>query len=245
MVNVNIPNLAKTKLTKEEVSEELKYIRTIFIYNNSDSPQAKNHFGFYSFSKGKLIINSALEIGDKSSSLINDFSITRVIDTASFDFSQCRIKPERDFVNADILWHKSYQDLVPFIDMAKTLNLTIQGCSFAFTDKHEMRFYILKLKDSNLLHITPGKSFIENRIRESGIHLETTDFFEIIKDKESHINNFFHDILGVPYLLNIIELAKNPKEYSATAQQVKGHGMGRNELCICGSNKKYKRCHGF
>ena len=244
MVNVNIPNLAKTKLSKDEVSQELKHARTIFVYNNSDSPQAQNHFGFYSFSKGNLVINSALELGSESTNLVNNFPVTRVIDTASFDFTQAKIKPEREFVQADILWHKSYQDLVPLLDMIKSRNVSVQACSFAFTDEHEMRFYLIRLKDSDILHITPGRSFIENRLKESGIQIETTDFFEITKGKEAHLNNFLHDVLGVPYLIDMIEMAKDAEKYLETAKQVRDHGMGRNEQCICGSTKKWKRCHG-
>ncbi len=226
MVNVNIPHLAKTKLSKEEVSEELKHARTIFVYNNSDSPQANNHFGFYSFSKANLVINSALEIGVESSNLVNDFPVTRIIDTASFDFTNGRIKPERDFVKADILWHKSYQDLVPFIEMAKARSLPVQCCSFAFTNEHEVRFFIFKLEGSDMLHVAPARSFFEKKVRDSGIELKITNFFEIIKGKEHHINNFFHDILGIPYLLNIDQFAKDPEGYLVGATKVKDHGMG-------------------
>lgn len=243
MVNVNIPKLAKTQLAKKEILQELRNARTVFVYNNSDSPQKKNHFGFYSFSK-QGIINSSLKIETNSVDLLNGFPITRIIDTASFDFTQAKIKPERDFVKADILWHKSYQDLAPLIEMIKNNDMSVQACSFAFTDDHEMRFYLIKLKDSDMLHITPGKSFIENRIKESGIQIETTDFFEITKGKEAHINNFFHDVLGIPYLLDMIEMAKDAVKHLETAKQVRDHGMGRNEKCICGSTKKWKKCHG-
>jgi len=76
------------------------------------------------------------------------------------------------------------------------------------------------------LHVAPARSFFEKKVRDSGIELKITNFFEIIKGKEHHINNFFHDILGIPYLLNIDQFAKDPEGYLVGATKVKDHGMG-------------------
>jgi uncharacterized protein YchJ len=42
----------------------------------------------------------------------------------------------------------------------------------------------------------------------------------------------------------MIEMAKDAVKHLDVAKQVRDHGMGRNEKCICGSTKKWKRCHG-
>ena len=33
------------------------------------------------------------------------------------------------------------------------------------------------------------------------------------------------------------------REYLSDIDRIAKHGLGRNELCVCGSGRKYKRCH--
>ena len=95
------------------------------------------------------------------------------------------------------------------------------------------------------MHILAGHPFVEGKLLDAKFKQETVDFFEIIKGKEQHINNLFHDMLGIPYLLDVVAMARSAEEHLKFAQNVKDNGMERNDKCICGSNKKYKKCHGF
>lgn len=244
VVDANLTVDAHVGLNQKEILDESNYFRTLFVYNNPESPQKDNHFGFYSFSRKRNIINGVLEINNETKELFTR-SMTRISDTASFDFTKNKIKPERSFVNPSIVWHKNYLDLMPFLEMAEKLGLTIEKNSFAFTDPHPYRFYILKVKGSDILHIAAGYPFIETKIAESKFQQDTLDFFEIIKGKEHHLNNFFHDVLGIPYLFNLVEMITNAESHLKLAVKVRDHGMPVNDPCICGSKKKYKKCHGL
>ncbi len=244
LMDANLVADARVGLSADGILDEGKYLRTIFVYNNPESPQKDNHFGFYSFSRKRHIINGSLEINDASKDLLSK-NITKIVDAHSVNYANYGLVPERSFINPDIVWHKNYPDLIPFIQMSEKLGLIIEKNSFAFTDGHSYRFYLLRVKGSNLLHILAGHPFVEGKLLDAKFKQETVDFFEIIKGKEQHINNLFHDMLGIPYLLDVVAMARSAEEHLKFAQNVKDNGMERNDKCICGSNKKYKKCHGF
>ena len=60
--------------------------------------------------------------------------------------------------------------------------------------------------------------------------------------------HMFQAILGISeylYRLRELELMYDGKIPIMVQERVKGpKKIGRNELCPCGSGKKYKRCHG-
>jgi len=228
---------------ESDIRDESRYFRTLFIYNNPQSPQKENHFGFYSFSRMHYIINGSLEINELSKKIIDQEELTKVVDTASFDFTKCEIKPERNFIKPNIIWHKNYHDLIPLIEMAEKMNLTIEECNFAITDGHPYRFFILRISGGKILHITAGYSFIENRLSSAKFKRTNLDFFEIIKGSEKHINNFFHDMIGMPYLFDLVEMFNDAEKHLNKAAEFKKN-VSRNDICICGSGKKYKNCHG-
>lgn len=242
--DVNMVKDAKRGLDEDQLLEEGKLFRTMFIYNNPESPQKDNHFGFYSFSKKRHIISGSLEIGQKSLQLLSQ-DITKVLDTASFDFDKAEIKPERSFFHSDIIWHKSYSDIIPFLEMAEKMNLTIEKNSFAFTDNHRLRFYLFRIKGKKTLHITIGYSFIESELTKVKFPVIPTDFYKIIEGKEKHLNNFCHDIVGVAYPLNMVEMPKDDKGWLEYARNYIKNGLPKDHYCICGSNKRYKNCHGY
>lgn len=240
----NIVRDAQTNLKENEILDEAKYFRTIFIYNNPESPQKNGHFGFYSFSRRRRIINGSIVIGENSKKFLARENLTKIADTASFDFDKNLMKPERKFFEPDIIWHKNYPDLIPFILMAERTGLVIEKNTIAFTSDNPYRFYLLRVRGEEVLHISAGYKFIESKLSAAKFKQITVDFFEMISGKEKHLNNFFHDILGIPFLFDVVGMVKNAEEHLKIAEQAKNHGMERNEPCICGSGKKWKYCHG-
>jgi len=245
IVDANIANNALVITKEDEILNELKYSRTVFAYNCSEARKIPGYFGFYSFSKKRYIINGYLEAKKGLEEIIKNYCVTKVIDTASFDFNKNKVKSESNFLNPDIIWHKNYNDLLPFIEMAERLNLTVESNIVAFTDEHPYRFYLLRVSGENLFHIIVGYPFIGTKLLEAKFSQVTVDLFAMITGKENHLNNFFHDILGIPFLLNFTEMVKDADAHLKIAEEVKNKGMGRNDACVCGSAKKWKYCHGW
>jgi hypothetical protein len=223
---------------------ESKYFRTLFIYNNPESLQTPGYLKFYSFSKNGYILHSALPESNIKNIIDNRY-LTKVLDTASFDFKNNQVKPERAWIKPDIIWHKNFLDLQPFIKMAEEKNLRVEMLSSAFTTGHSQWFFFLRIQGSEILHLIAGYSFTNSKLLNAKFEKTTPDFFEMVFGKEHHINNFFHDIMGIPYLLNLTEMIRDAESYLEKAKAVKEKGMPPNTLCICGSRKKWKYCHGY
>lgn len=243
LIDANLVSDARVGVSEAEILFERKYFRTMFIYNNPESQKGFNRFGFYSFSRRRNIINGIFKVNEVTLKILKQRGITKVFDSASFDFETCKIKPERDFITPDIIWYKSAKDFQVFIEMAEKMNLTIEKCSFSFTENHPYRFILLKIKGQNILHIAVGYNSIENQLIDSTFPKITVDVLKMIKGKEKDFNNFFHDILGIPYPFDMFEMFKDPEGHLQKASEQQKHEPTGGSLCICGSGKKYKNCH--
>jgi len=118
----------------------------------------------------------------------------------------------------------------------------------AFTSWHSFWFYIFKLSDdkSSPLHILTAFPFVSKKLEDKKLSINKgINFAEFIDGYEIHLNNFFHDILGIPYQFDIIEMIRDAEAYLISAKERLDRGLERNEKCICGSGRKYKYCHGL
>jgi len=94
-----------------------------------------------------------------------------------------------------------------------------------------------------LLHILPTFKFAAGKIQELGAGQMA--FAEMVRGKESHVNNFMHDLMGVPYQLDVVAMTQDATIFLENAKRRIDAGLERNEKCLCGSDKKWKHCHGF
>ena len=78
--------------------------------------------------------------------------------------------------------------------------------------------------------------------------IQITDGTEYLLEFENEAMRMFQGILGISeylYRLRELELMYDGKIPIMVQERVKWpKKIGRNELCPCGSGKKYKRCHG-
>jgi hypothetical protein len=240
----NIETDAIVGAPEEAMISEIPLIRTIFVFNNPESPTPPDKFGFYSFSRRRVILNGRLPIGQSAARIFNDKSITKISDTASYDYSANTMRPERSFVNPDIIWYKNYNDLKIFLEMIESLGIRPEWASIAFTDPHPFWFYIFRIPEQPYLHVLVGYPYLAPKFNENkNLAHHTDDFFALIKGVEAPLNNFLHDIIGVPFQLSLVDMLKDAEAHLERAKSFNKNGIGRNDPCICGSKRKYKRCH--
>lgn len=245
--DANIETDAIVSYVDDYYLPESKNFRTIFVFNGPENPVPAGKFGFYAFGGSRTIVNGRFIIENTQQLFAND-RLTKVIDTHSFDYERNAIKPERAFVGANIVWYKNYLDFKVFMEMLKKFKLKIQGNYVAFTETHKYWFYIFKIDhDQNTLHVLASFSFVSGKLEaeKSSYKIEKIDFFNLVAGNEIHINNFFHDILGIPYQIDMIEMARDDEKFLNSIKEGLRVGFGRNDPCICGSGRKYKRCHGL
>lgn len=243
--DVNTPVVAIAGVPRSEIFAEIPRYRTIFIYNNPESPQQPGHFGFYSFSRKRRIINSSLLADGGVVDFLKQQNLTKVLDTHSYDYVSNAIRPERSFLTPNIIWYKSFEDFSVFTEMAERLSLETEVHTLALTAGHKYRFLILRIKGQGFFHILPTFPAFIDRIREGKFTMVVPDFFEFISGNEIHLNNFFHDILGAPVIFDLLEMTRNPEEHLKKAKLFQENRAPRNAKCICGSDRKHKWCHGW
>jgi hypothetical protein len=231
-------------ISEPEMLSEIHFMRTIYVYNNPESPCQPDKFPFYSFGRRRKIINSKLPIDSSTSRIFTDSHITKISDTASYDYEKNAIRPERSFVNPDIIWYKNYNDFKIFLEMLETLNITAEWVFMAFTDPHPFRFYFFRIPGQPYIHVLINYPYLAPKFSANKNLVHADDLFKLIIGKEVQLNNFFHDMIGVPFLLSLIDMMKDAEGHLEKAKGFNKHGLGRNESCICGSNRKFKRCHG-
>lgn len=242
--DANLERLARTDLPKDVLHSNLAKLRTIFIYNNPESPQPSGHFGYYAFLAPKVVANLSMSISESTSVLNMGASITKIVDTHSFDYKQLTIKKERDFVNPDVIWYKNFNDFNLILDLVNNLQCHVYWTSVAFTEKDHHLFYFFLFKDfPRILHVLPCFPFVKNKITRA--EFEPIDFQELAKGREAHINNFMHDMMGLPYQFDVVAMSQDPKAFLEIAKRKLADGLSRNDRCLCGSTKKWKHCHGF
>jgi len=240
----NIHNNAKKNLLTHEIYSELSYFRTVFIYNNPESPEVKQGLPFYSFSRNKLIIASVFTNPTAAAEKLNQDHTTKVIDTHSFDYTANALKPERAMLKPNVVWYKNFFDLEVLLKMISEKGIATSLHVIQWTEKHQFFYYLLRTEDQELLHIFPGFGFAYEKIMENPFIVREPDISKVTNNNFRHINNFYHDILGLSHFLDVAEMAKDAKAHLKKATMARDHGMGRNELCVCGSRMKFKKCHG-
>lgn len=224
---------------------ESRNFRSIFVFNSPETPVPSGKFGFFAFSGRNRVVNGRFDILTAQEMLSSD-SLTKVVDTHSFDYRANSIKPDRAFVGANIVWYKNFRDFEIFLEMLRNLKLKVKANYVAFTEKHNYWFYIFKTSDNeNMLHILTSLPFVAGKLEaEKGSYeIEKPGFFDLIRGNEIHLNNFYHDILGLPYQFDVVEMARDTEKYLENAKRRLKSGIGPYELCLCGSGRKNKWCH--
>ncbi len=239
----NIESDAIVNISQQEIFSEAPFMRTIFVYNNPESPCPAGQFPFYSFSRRRKIINDRLPIGQSTERIFTDTHITKISDTASYDYEKNALKPERSFVNPDVIWYKNYNDIKIFIEMIDRLGTTVNWATIAFTDPHHFWFYVFRIPEQNYLHVLVGYPYLAPKFSENKKLVRAKDLFQLIHGKEVQLNNFLHDLIGVHFILSLMDMMKDAEAHLRRAEAFNKNSMGRNEACICGSKRKYKRCH--
>lgn len=243
--DANIETNAIVNLSESEMLSEIPLMRTIFVYNNPESPCPPDKFPFYSFSRRRMIINGRLLIGQPTARIFTDRSITKVLDTASYDYEKNALKSKRAFINPDIIWYKNFNDLKVFLEMLENSNITAEWVFVAFTDPHPFRFYFFRISGQPYLHVLAGYPYLAPKFEANKKLIHKEDgLWELIKGNEVGLNNFLHDIIGIPFLLSFVDMMKDAEKHLERVKGFNSNGLGRNELCICGSKRKFKRCHG-
>ncbi|MCL5016367.1 MAG: SEC-C domain-containing protein [Patescibacteria group bacterium] len=243
--DANIETDAIVGLSEPELLSEIPLMRTIFVYNNPESPCPPDKFPFYSFSRRRMIINGKLPIGRSTTRIFTASGITKISDTASYDYEKNALRPERIFVNPDIIWYKNYNDIRIFLEMLESLDITADWVFMAFTDPHPFRFYFFRISGQPYIHVLVGYPYLAPKFEANKrLIRKENELWKLIKGKEISLNNFFHDMIGVHFLLNLVDMMQNADKHLERAKEFNKHGLGRNEPCICGSKRKFKRCHG-
>ncbi len=221
---------------------QTSYFRTVFIFNNPETKVHDDLIGYYAFLKKNIRLNGRLrksQIGKLLSPLT-----TRVVDTHTFNYEDVSVKDERVFIQPNIVWYKSFQDFRIMLDSAKKHGFIMEASYVAFTESHEGCYYLFRIKGQpSILHVLATYNFFIDKIDESGCNIERIDLFQLVQGNEVHLNNFLHDMLGIPYPFDFVEMARDAEAYLKKAKKRIDDGIGRNETCICGSQRKWKKCH--
>lgn len=224
---------------------DLTFFRTIFMFDNPETVVHQGLVGYYAFLQNSRTINGRLRIQGIDKFVGNPL-MTKVVDTSTYDYERISVKETRLFTRPNIIWYKSFTDFKVFLEAAEKHSLDLEANYSAFTESHGCCFFIFRIKQhQDVLHILASHPFFMARIDSGPYKIEKINFFELIKGHEVHINNFLHDVIGIPWQFDIVEMAKDAKAFLAHAQQKFKNGIGRNEKCLCGSQRKYKKCHGY
>lgn len=241
--DANLEARAYTKVLPHVVLGNLAKLRTLYIYNNPESPQPDGHFGYYAFLAPRFIVNSCIPIADSGALFGVSAKITRIVDTHAYDFNVGLLKREREFANPHIVWYKSFQDFRNFIEMVQIKKKIVSYRSFTFTEGSLHHFFLFRIEgESNLLHILPSMPFMHAKLAELG-YIDKP-LIDLMGDDAMHVNNFMHDLMGLPHVFNVAEMFKDPEAALESVQLRIKVGIGRNDPCVCGSSKKWKNCHG-
>ena len=127
--------------------------------------------------------------------------------------------------------------------MLDHVDVTAKWATIAFTDPHHFWFYVFRISGQNYLHVLVGYPYLAPKFSENKKLVRTEGLFRLIGGKEIQLNNFLHDLIGVPFLLSLTDMIKDAVAHLARAEAFNKNGLGRNDPCICGSKRKYKRCH--
>mgnify|MGYP001585013347 CR=1 FL=1 len=83
-------------------------------------------------------------------------------------------------------------------------------------------FYFFLFKDfPGILHVLPCFPFVKNKITRA--EFEPIDFQELAKGREAHINNFMHDMMGLPYQFDVVAMSQDPKAFLEIAKRFLGN----------------------
>lgn len=220
---------------------DIPFFRTIFIFNNPETVVGQGLAGYYAFLQNGRTINGRLRI-QSIEKVVDNSLLTKVVDTSTYDYERISVRKERLFTRPNIIWYKNFSDFKVFLEAAEKHSLDLEANYAAFTESHGCCFFIFRIKQHpGILHILASHPFFMARLDNGPYKIEKVDFFELVKDHKVHIDNFLHDIIGIPWQFDIVEMVKDPEAFLAHAQQKINDGMGRNEKCLCGSRRKYKK----
>ena len=83
--DANLENNARVGLPPDSITSKLAKLRTLFVYNNPESPQAPGKFGYYAFLAPRVIVNSSMSVDD-AQVIVEDSRVTRIVDTHAFNY---------------------------------------------------------------------------------------------------------------------------------------------------------------
>jgi hypothetical protein len=232
-----------------QIVGELPLFRTLFVYNylQASATDKDRVIPFYAISRQRNIINAALPRTDAYIEKINTAKLTQVVDAFTLDYKTNALRPERSYLQPKIIWYKHYNDTKIFLDMITRLKIEAKIAVIQFAEGHKFVFYLMRIPGESHIHFLVGLPFLLGKLLACPFlkRVESQKVWEVIGEEERHVNNFCHDIVGVHSMLNMTAMMRDPEEHLERAIQVQKSGMERNELCICGSERKYKKCHGF
>ncbi len=128
---------------------------------------------------------------------------------------------------------------VPDMDILSQLILTKDTLTF------EERFFVMRMLfgghvDKYDYHVVGlNEEFLTQFLVDAGyVNIQKVEGFGIFDDTS---NMMFKD---VAISLNMIAEKPDTLSSSRKYESTPGETIGRNELCSCGSGKRYKKCHG-
>ena len=246
--DTNIERDALAGVPPAEFLDELKHLRTLFLYIKTSFKLYPNEFPFFSFSKARLIINSAMPMDEAYLRFVNRNLVTKVIDTNGFNYKTGQIVDRFSFTNINIVWYKTAEDFQLLLNMLTQKEQPAKCSIFQLSEELKYTYYVVKIPDTDLLHIFVGLPYHYREISKVKTLSRITQdelWTEILNNNEVHINNFSHDLIGIPYAINLIDSFRDPDAFTARLERAVVNGIRRKDLCICGSMRQFKYCHGY
>ncbi len=243
---VNDPNILSRarKSLSEDFIKKPSLFRVIFFYNNPESVRVDNKIGCFGFFGNQAVLNSSLLLPEAE--LVHARAATTVVDTHCFDYFRMEMRPERSFISPSIIWYKNFEDFEILLSMIKAKGLKFHCHSMAFTEKQPIWFFLIFIEGMDeIIHFFVAFNSFGAEIAKLNPEESTVSSQDLFEKYGRHINNFLHDMIGLPWKFNITEMAKDATRFLDIALKYPGGGAVRNQPCLCGSEIKYKNCHGL
>lgn len=246
LCDANMQSDARTGLSESEIHHEALRFRTVYVYNYAQT--ADPVIPFYGYSKTRNIMNVVPKHTQENLTAVFRNNPTTIIDGYTLNYETNSLRPERAYLQPNIVWYKNFIDAKIFLGMLNKLDIHSQFAVLQFTEGHKFLMYIMRILGESHIHFLTAFPYTYGKLLRETKNLEKVEGKESLQalftDNERHINNFCHDILGLDPFLNVTAMVDDPEKHLTWAIEVRKNGMGRNDLCICGSEIKYKYCHG-
>ena len=227
LFDANMQAEARTGLPEADIHKEASRFRTVYVYNYAQIPEPV--VPFFAFSKTRNIMNVVPRHTPENVEAIFRNNPTTVIDGFTMDYSRNELRPERAYLQPNIVWYKNFLDVKIFLSMLNTLNLRAQFAVVQFTEGHKFAMYIMRIPGESHLHFLAAVPYIYGKMLAETKNLDGVQGNEALRDlfsgNERHLNNFCHEILGIDPLLNMTAMIEDPEGHLRRAIQVKRRGM--------------------